>query len=136
MSLIKQYYSQHLQLFIFSLSNTSKPSLRKRFKESKCIRRKPQRDSERKSKRNDITEGNISSDSPPVNVDSTLTEPSCSTINVEIPCETEDGTGFNSEDEYTSSLKSFKDQNLTEEEWIAVSILKRVINKLLLGINM
>ena len=32
----------------------------------------------------------------------------------------EDGTGYNSEDEYSSSVTPFKSQNLTEEDWSAV----------------
>lgn len=93
-------------------------SLRKRFKDSKCQRRKQQRT---KPKRNELTEEKLDSVPAPANIEPALAEASSSKRESENTKETEESTGFNSEDEYTS-LKSFKDRNLTDEEWTAVSI--------------
>lgn len=108
---------------LFCSSTTPEPSdhcLRKRFKESKPLRRKQPR--ERKGKRSEIvTEESIENSNPASTVDSTNPEPSSSNGNVD-NIDTEDASGFNSEDEYASSIRSLKDQHLTDEEWTAVYI--------------
>lgn len=106
--------------------------MRKRFKESKALRRKQPR--ERKGKRSEIVTEEIIENSNPVStVDSANPEPSSSNGNVD-NIDTEDASGFNSEDEYASSIRSLKDQHLTDEEWTAVCITP-TYNRILFEFN-
>ncbi|KAK9712245.1 OTU-like cysteine protease [Popillia japonica] len=104
-------------------STTPEPSdhcLRKRFKESKPSRRKQQRD--RKQKRPDIVqEENIDTPNSAANVDQAIPEVANQDCEnqIALSIDVEDGTGFNSEDEYGSALGPLKDQHLTDEEWSA-----------------
>lgn len=106
-------------------STTPEPTdhcLRKRFKESKPSRRKQQR--ERKTKRTDIAqEENIDTGSGTADVDQAIIpevndQDRENQIELAIDETVEDGTGFNSEDEYGSAtIGPVKNQNLTDEEW-------------------
>ncbi|KAG5884936.1 hypothetical protein JTB14_032809 [Gonioctena quinquepunctata] len=109
----------------FPYKNDRKERLRKRYKEAdrprdresvreqkREVRREQKRDRTVLNKR-DISEPLHENNAITSPVDNSVAEAPC--INNEIVISKEEGTGFNSEDEYDESF--FKDRHLTVEEW-------------------
>ncbi|XP_022901205.1 OTU domain-containing protein 5-A [Onthophagus taurus] len=100
-------------------STTPEPSehcLRKRFK----VRRKQRDNRERKGKRLETPEETLeTAATPPSSEISEVVASECEREQLALNIESEEGTGFNSEDEYGPTLGNLKDRHLTDEEWSA-----------------